>query len=367
MEDFSFMFPVKVYCGNNSLTNLNILKYKKVLLMYGKNSLKSSGNYDKIVTYLNLYEIEFIDFGGIDKPDYKKVLEAIEICKKEEIEAVIGVGGSTIMDMAKIVSFGALNDNLWDYLSHKEDPTGLDHLFTVEIPTYPAGGSETDSAAEIDDFENNRHGSLYGIYPDVAILCPYLTYSLDIKQTSYSIMEQFVQASCSMLGSVGIGRRIARSVIKNLMYSGDILLKDLNNLEARTNLLINSSINVSGLMSNGGSEIGYSIYSLEGIGESLLNMSYRDALIVYFPLFLKGLYNINKDLVLEYFNDLFKTKNIEDGFKMLYFIYDKYGMPKNYLKFGKCPSNDILNEFCEACDPFSKEEVINIFKSGFNQ
>ena len=367
MENFEFEFPVKVYFGNDSLRKLEILKYKKVLFMYGSKSLKESGNFNNIISYLNMYEIEYVEFGSLSKADYKKVLEAIEIIKKEEIDAILAVGGSTVMDMAKIISFGVYHENLWDYLSHKEDPSGMNHLFVVEVPTYPAGGSETDSAAEIDDFENNRHGALYGIYPDVAILCPKLTMSLDRKMSAYAGMEQFVQASCSMLGAVGVGRRIGRAVLKNIIYSLDQLYLDLNDLEARSNLLINSSINVSGLISNGGNDIGYAMYSLEGIGESLLNMSYRDALIVYFPLLLKGLYKINQDVVMDYFRDLFKSKSFEDGMKSLYFIYDKFGMPKNYLKFGQMPSDDKINEYCQAVFPFTKQEVIDIFKSGFSE
>jgi|GEM_PF-4679081 len=59
-------------------------------------------------------------------------------------------GGCSCMDMAKIIAFGVKNDKLWDYLSHKLSPKGKEALPVGEIPTFPSGGSEVDSAAEID-------------------------------------------------------------------------------------------------------------------------------------------------------------------------------------------------------------------------
>lgn len=365
MEEFLFEFPAKVYYGADSLMNLRILANKRVLFVYGKSSLKESGNYDVIMNILSENNVKVFELGGNDKPSYSKVLEGIKLVKTNKIEAVLGVGGSTVMDMSKIISFGSKNDNLWDFLSHKLDPTGRASLFTVLIPTYPAGGSETDSASEIDNLETGEHGSLYGIYPNVAILNPKLTYFLDLKETSYSAIEQFVQASCSILGTKGIVRELGNTVVKNILKSLNSLRCNLQDELARTNLLLSSSINVSGLISSGGSQIGMLIYSLEGIGESLLGMSYRDALIVYFPLFLNGLYKYYPEEILLYAKEIFGKETLSECLEEIYTLYDKFNLPMSYNEFGTIPSDNVILDNIEEVEPFTLKDQLDIFKAGF--
>jgi len=365
MKDFEFKFPTIVYYETGELETLKILSGKKVLFLYGKNSLKENGYYDLILKRLKEYNIRFFELGDIFKADIKKVEEGIKISKKNDIEAILGVGGSTVMDLAKIISFGALNDNLWSYLNHTLDPTGLDSLYTVLIPTYPAGGSEIDNAAEVDDFLNKRHGSLYGIYPDVCIMNPKLTYSLDLEATSYLAIEQFVQASCAIIGTTGIVNELGITVCKNILSSLKALRSNLQCEEARTNLLLTSSINVSGLISNGGSEIGYLIYSLESIGENLLEMSYRDALIVYFPLFLRLLSKHYYYEVLKYFKDIFGIDDIEIGIKRIYELYDMYNLNGYYNSFGELQNDTVILNNLDAVEPFTLEELLETYKSGF--
>lgn len=97
------------------------------------------------------------------------------------------------MDMAKVISFGVKNDNLWDYLSGKLAHDGLEMLPVGEIPTFPSGGSEVDAAAEIEDHESGERGSLYGRYPSFAILNPEMTYSVNQRETAYGAMVTFAQ------------------------------------------------------------------------------------------------------------------------------------------------------------------------------
>ena len=70
MKDFIYNTPTKIYFGANKEEELgNILKENKVnklLLHYGKSSIKKSGLYDKIVNILNINNINFIELGGVE-------------------------------------------------------------------------------------------------------------------------------------------------------------------------------------------------------------------------------------------------------------------------------------------------------------
>ncbi|WP_438351913.1 iron-containing alcohol dehydrogenase [Paenibacillus sp. FA6] len=119
--DFTFKNPIRFYFGKDSLPNLSkeLLKAnaKKALLVYGANSLKESGNYDKITANLKESGILWFDFGGNSQPSLERIEEGIKFCKENDIQAVIGIGGATCIDMAKVIGYGVKNDNVWDELS----------------------------------------------------------------------------------------------------------------------------------------------------------------------------------------------------------------------------------------------------------
>lgn len=67
MLNCSYQNPVIIQFGSNALEKLpgEILKCgNRVLLVYGKNSLKASGNYDRITEVLAKNQISYVDFGG---------------------------------------------------------------------------------------------------------------------------------------------------------------------------------------------------------------------------------------------------------------------------------------------------------------
>lgn len=136
------------------------------------------------------------------------------------MDVVLGIGGSVCMDMAKVIAFGVKNDNLWDYLSGKVPPDGLDMLPVGEIPTFPSGGSEVDAAAEIEDHESGERGSLYGRYPSFAILNPELTYSVNQKETAYGAMVTFAQLFSNYFGgSSRISEGFSETVMRTILDS----------------------------------------------------------------------------------------------------------------------------------------------------
>ena len=70
MNDFLYYTPTKVYFGKGKENMVGeIIKsygYKKILLHYGKGSIKKNGLYDRIVKSLNDAGIEFIELGGVE-------------------------------------------------------------------------------------------------------------------------------------------------------------------------------------------------------------------------------------------------------------------------------------------------------------
>ena len=106
MLNFEYENPTKVIFGSNALGKMGeeVIRFgQKVLLVYGGSSLKTTGNYEKISNALKAAKVEWIDFGGNVKPEISAVAKAVTICKEQNVDAVIGIGGGCCMDLAKAI------------------------------------------------------------------------------------------------------------------------------------------------------------------------------------------------------------------------------------------------------------------------
>lgn len=94
MNNFEFRNPTKILFGQGQIAKLSkeIDKNRKILLTYGGGSIKKNGVYDQVMKALEGYNV--IEFGGIEaNPDYNTLMRAVEICKKENIDFILAVGG----------------------------------------------------------------------------------------------------------------------------------------------------------------------------------------------------------------------------------------------------------------------------------
>ena len=310
MIDFTFNNPIRFYFGKDSLPNLSkeLLKAnaKKVLLVFGSNSLKASGNYDKITANLQGNDIEWFDFGGNSQPSLERIEEGIEFCKANDIQAVIGIGGATCIDMAKVIGYGVKNDNVWDKLSKTTFVEDYESLIVGAIPTYPSGGSEADNSAEVDHLAIREHGTLLGLYPDFSILSPEFSYTLNEKNTALGAMVTYIQVSVNYLGnnSSPIAEGFIETLLKVLVESTERLIESGNDYDARANVMWASSMSTFGLLSSGKNNgWAFQIYSDIEILRKWLDIPYRQAILTLFPNWLVQKAHNHEPDVYKYFDN----------------------------------------------------------------
>ena len=121
MKPFVYNIPVKVYFGEGQLSNLGreLSKYgKKVLLTYGGGSIKKIGLYDEVIKEIRGAGLEVFELSGIEpNPRIESVREGARICKEENIDVVLAVGGGSTIDASKFICAGAKVDfDPWDFL-----------------------------------------------------------------------------------------------------------------------------------------------------------------------------------------------------------------------------------------------------------
>ena len=127
MNNFRFYNPCEIYFGKEQEKNAGKLCAKyghKVLMVYGKNSIKKNGVYDTVISSFKEENIEFIELNGVKpNPEMDLVYKGIEICKNENIDFVLAVGGGSVIDCAKAIATGALYDgDAWDFYLRKRKP-----------------------------------------------------------------------------------------------------------------------------------------------------------------------------------------------------------------------------------------------------
>ena len=193
MENFIFKNPTKLIFGKDQLHALQkeIPVGKKVLLVYGGGSIKKSGLYDRVLSELAQIDVEVFELGGVEpNPRISTVRKGVAICKEENIDFALAVGGGSVIDCTKAIVAGAKYDgDPWDIMSKKI--TVQEALPFGTVLTLAATGSEMNSGSVITNWETNEKlgwGSPY-TFPQFSILDPVHTFSVPKNQTVYGIVD----------------------------------------------------------------------------------------------------------------------------------------------------------------------------------
>ena len=120
MQNFDYVTPTRLIFGRNSIENLpEVMRPlgKRVLLTYGGGSIKKIGLYDQVKQLLSDFEI--FELSGIQpNPKYDpSVLDGVRICKEQQVDVILSVGGGSVLDCSKAIAGGALYDgDPWDLI-----------------------------------------------------------------------------------------------------------------------------------------------------------------------------------------------------------------------------------------------------------
>ncbi|MBQ0141524.1 MAG: iron-containing alcohol dehydrogenase [Prevotellaceae bacterium] len=246
MKNFKYYAPTKVVFGKDSeLSVAELIKDfggNKVLLHYGGKSAEKSGLLNKIENCLQNAGIEYVKLGGVvPNPRLSMVRTGIEICKKENIDFLLAVGGGSVIDSCKAISSGRFFDgDVWDlYLkktrAEKYLPIGC-------VLTIPAAGSEMSDGSVI----TNEEGWLKKDYCvddfrcKFAIMNPELTYTLPAWQTSCGVTDMMMhtfERYFSKDDDMEITNSIAEALLRTVMSEAHKVLKNPTDYNSRAQIM----------------------------------------------------------------------------------------------------------------------------------
>ena len=245
MENFIFHSPTCFVFGKDTENQAGeyVKKFggKKVLVHYGGSSAKKSGLLDRVEASLQKEGIPYVTLGGVQpNPRSGLVYEGIDLCRKENVDFILAVGGGSVIDSSKAIAAGTIYDgDFWDFYTGKVIEEALP---VGTILTIAAAGSEgsPDSVITKEEGMFKRGASGPAIRPKFSILNPQLTQTLPPYQTAAGvtdIMAHLYERYLTNSKEVEVTDRLIEGLLLTMRHEGPRVIADPNNYEARANIM----------------------------------------------------------------------------------------------------------------------------------
>lgn len=259
MNKFTFTYPTRVYFGEGSAAQAFSAELGKVgetvMLAYGGGSIKKNGIYEEMKTLLAQAGKKVVDFSGImSNPTYDKVQEGAALAREHHVDFILAVGGGSVIDCCKVISAQALlEEDIFDmeYGKGKFPAAGITMGAVV---TASGTGAEMNSGAVITYEEKKWKGPIVGTAASFAVLDPAYTMSVPPMQVLSGAFDTLSHAMETYLGASdedNVSDDVTLAVMRNTVVNMRRLLKDINDIQARGNLMWDSAMAENGLLKVG--------------------------------------------------------------------------------------------------------------------
>ena len=181
----NWFHPTKIFFGNSILSDIDSIIHSnypnihEILIVTGKNHLKSNIQFQKNIEKLNKYKIHF--YTEIDPYPSPETVEKLSYeIKQKNISLIIAVGGGSVMDASKASSLLSQNTGKWIEYSKGDKEVKHKGIPVIAIPTTSGSSSEVTKFSTIWDWELKTSSGLNNpyLYPEIAIIDPDLTISM---------------------------------------------------------------------------------------------------------------------------------------------------------------------------------------------
>ena len=260
--EFNYSQPTEIAFGRGSENRTGELLAgfgaKKVMITLGGGSAKRSGLLQRITDSLESAGIACVLYEGCRaNPEAEWVDAGAKVCKTENCDFLLAVGGGSVIDATKAIALLASNpgEAIWPYLTYEmnfEQPA----LPMGVVLTIAATGSECDASFVISNSET-KDKLLFtenSTMPRFAVCNPERTFSVSPWQTACGIsdilshlLEQYLYEddTCTVSDEMMLG--LMRSVVQ----WGPVAVREPENYDARANLMLASTLAMNGLVGAG--------------------------------------------------------------------------------------------------------------------
>lgn len=349
MKSFTYYNPTRIEFGKDKEKNIGsyISEYgiKKVLLVYGSERIRKSGLYDSVSQSLSEAGISFESLGGVQSnPVLSKVYEGVSLAKSIQAEAVLAVGGGSVLDSSKAIAAGATYEgDVWDFFTYKATPNQALKIF--DIMTLAATGSEMNNYAVVTREDTKEKFSLAGTatYPVLSVINPDLQATVTPDYLAYSAADIFAHCLDLYLSATYLPDFIAghiENILKTVVRTTNILLAEPHDYDARAEFAwaATQALNFStfcGVENNR-----FDTHFIEHTLSAEYNIAHGAGLSIIVPAWMDWQKNNLPERFVQFAKNVFQMNTAEEGIASLRKWYKAIGTPIT-LSEGNIPVSDI--------------------------
>ena len=381
MDNFTFFNPTKIEFGTakEQLIGQHLADHgiKKVLLCYGSDRIKRDGLFATVSKSLAERGIEFVECGGIvSNPVLSKVREAIALARGHRVDAILSVGGGSVLDSSKAIAAGTLHEgDVWELFTGKAAITAALPVF--DILTLAATGSEMNNGAVVTNEETKEKFAIGSVhtFPKVSIVNPELMQTISRDYLVYSaadIIAHSIEGYFTATAEPRFHSRMVEAIITTVIETTETLLANPADYDARAEFAWASTQALNGLLYAGISGFSYPNHMIEHSLSALFNVPHGAGLSVVIPAWMKWFHNRNPAQFERFAKHVFGVATAEQGIAALEKWFDKIGTPTHLSQLGITEADlsatieNVLGNaryFGGIADIYTRDVVSTILKS----
>ena len=366
MKDFNFYAPTRVVFGRNAEKQIGQLVKAngghKVLIHYGGGSAERSGLLGVVRQQLQDAGISFVELGGVvPNPLLSLVYQGIELCRREQVDFMLAVGGGSVIDSAKAIGYGVPYDgDVWDFWAGKAVPAQCLPIGTVL--TIPAAGSEMSSSCVItkDDGLIKR-----GINSDLcrcrfAVMNPERTYTLPPYQTAAGatdIMMHTMERYFTTVDDMTLTDAISEALLRTVKDAALVVMEHPEDYRHRAQIMWAGSLAHNDL-TECGTEKDFATHRLEHELSALFGVTHGAGLAALWPSWARYVMKKHVSRFVQFAVNVMGVENdfshseetAEKGIRAMEDWYRKIGMPTSIRELiGREVTDEEISVMVDKC------------------
>ena len=366
LKDFNFYAPTRVVFGRDAEQKIGELVVAngghKVLVHYGGGSAERSGLLSVVREQLKAAGVSFVELGGVvPNPLLSLVYKGIELCRQENVDFILAVGGGSVIDSSKAIGYGVPYDgDVWDFWAGRTSPTQC--LPIGVVLTIPAAGSEMSSSCVITKDEGLVKR---GINSDLcrckfAVMNPERTYTLPPYQTAAGatdIMMHTMERYFSKYEDMTLTDSISEALLRTVKDSALVVLEHPEDYRNRAQIMWAGSLAHNDL-TECGTEKDFATHRLEHELSALFGVTHGAGLAALWPSWARYVKDKHLSRFVQFAVNVMGVENdfahpdetAEKGIRALEDWYRKIGMPTNIHELlGRKITADEIAEMVDKC------------------
>ena len=379
MNDFTYYNPTKIDFGRGKEStigkHIKEAGVESVLLVYGTGSIKRSALYETTVQALQESGITYKELDGVvSNPLLSRVNDGIKIAKEQKLEAVLAVGGGSVADSAKAIAAGARYDgDVWDFFIQKAQVVEALPVFTVMTLAATASEMNGNSVVMNDETKQKYSFSSVLVNPVVSVINPELMATVSKEYLAYSavdIIAHSIEIYFTASTHPNFNSRIVESIVKSVIETTEILMKDPDDYDARGEFAWVASQALNGLTPAGTAGGSFPNHMIEHALSALYNVAHGAGLSIVIPAWMKWYKDQNTAQFERFAKEVFGVNGADAGIKSLESWFAKIGSPVR-LQDADIPKEGIealaqnaseLAKIWGMGDLYTKDIIVEILK-----